>query len=120
MTSKWDFADEVVGRLLPFGPVSARRMFGGFGIYVDGVMFGLIGFDELYFKVDDGNRDDYLSAGAGPFTYRRGQRRVEMSYYRVPDEVFADGGTLAEWAEGAYQAARRAKGAKRLKARRTS
>lgn len=54
MARSKEFADEAAGRLLPFGPVVARRMFGGFGIFLDGVMFGLIGFDKLFFKVDGG------------------------------------------------------------------
>ena len=50
------FASFVIECLQPLGPVSARRMFGGHGIYLHGTMFALIAYDQLYFKVDDGNR----------------------------------------------------------------
>lgn len=109
MASDREFADEVTGRLLPFGPVAARRMFGGFGVYLDGVMFGLIGWNQLYFKVDDGNREAYERAGMAPFTYQGKTKPVSLSYWGVPDDVFDDPGRLAEWAESALAAARRAK-----------
>ncbi len=118
MASASEFADQVVGRLLPFGPVAARRMFGGFGVYLDGVMFGLIGWNTLYFKVDDGNRGDFERAGMEPFTYQGKTKPIRMSYYQVPGEVFDDAERLAEWAASALAAARRAKEAKKPAKRR--
>ena len=117
MASSKEFADEVVGRLLPLGPVAWRRMFGGFGIYLDGVMFGLIAYDTLYFKIDDGNRPDYEAAGSHPFTYEGKRKPVEMSYWRVPDDVYDDIEALATWGERAHSAARRAKAKKGPKRR---
>ncbi len=84
-------------------------MFGGFGVYLDGLMFGLIAYDTLYFKVDDGNRQEYIDAGEPPFTYQGKSRPVEMSYYRVPERLFDNPVELAEWAERAHQAAQRSK-----------
>lgn len=109
MPSSTAFRDRVLGLLLPFGPVTARAMFGGYGLYLDGVMFGLIAYDTLYFKVDNGNRDDYVEAGAGPFTYEGRHRPVEMSYYRIPEPVADDPAVLAEWAKRAHQAAKRSR-----------
>src|ERR687898_1887503 len=63
-----EFLSYVVESLQPLGPVSARRMFGGFGIYLHGTMFALIAYDTLYLKVDDGNRSAYEAAGLEPFT----------------------------------------------------
>ena len=112
MPSSTEFRDRALGLLLGFGPVSARAMFGGYGLYLDGVMFGLIAYDTLYFKVDDGNRDDYVEAGTGPFTYEGKRRPVEMSYFEVPDKVMNNPTTLAKWADRALQAAKRAKAKK--------
>ena len=109
MPSSTEFRDHALGLLLPFGPVTARAMFGGYGLYLDGLMFGLIAYDTLYFKVDDGNRDDYIEAGTGPFTYEGKQRPVEMSYYRIPETLMEDPASLAGWAERAYQAAKRSR-----------
>ncbi len=113
MASNKDYADEVAGRLFLLGPVAARRMFGGFGIFLVGVMFGLIGFDELFFKVDDGNQSDYEHAGMGPFSYQGRNGRISMSYWRVPEEIFEDPEQLSQWAEKALAAARRVKSAKK-------
>ena len=44
-------------------------MFGGAGVYCDGVMFALVPRDTLYFRVDDGNRAAYEAEGLEPFTY---------------------------------------------------
>jgi len=108
-----EFADEVAGRLLPFGPVVARSMFGGFCICLDGVMFGLIGLDTLFFKVDDGNQADYEAAGMEPFSYQGRDRPINMSYWRVPDPVFENPAQLSHWAENALAAARRTKSEKK-------
>ena len=109
MSSSSEFRDKALGLLLVFGPVQARAMFGGYGLYLDGLMFGLIANDVLYFKVDDQNRQSYIDAGSGPFTYEGKSRPVEMSYYRVPDELMDDPGRIAEWAERAHQAAQRSR-----------
>jgi len=84
-------------------------MFGGYGLYLDGIMLGLIAYDTLYFKVDDGNRDDYIKAGTGPFTYEGKRRPVQMSYYEIPEAILDDPAALAKWAELAHQAAKRSR-----------
>jgi TfoX/Sxy family transcriptional regulator of competence genes len=62
-----EFIDYVIDQLLAWGEVSARKMFGGAGLYCDGRMFGLIADDVAYLKVDDSNREDFVKAGAAPF-----------------------------------------------------
>jgi len=112
MPSTKAFRDEMLGRLLPFGPVEARAMFGGFGLYLDGLMFALIAYDRLYFKADDGNRDAFVGAGAAPFSYQGRNRPIELSYYEVPGAVLDNPGRLADWAGHARDAARRARAKK--------
>jgi DNA transformation protein and related proteins len=107
--SRSEFVDAILNRLNLIGPVSARAMFGGYGLYMDGIMFGLIAYDTLYFKVDDGNRDDYIAAGAEPFTYEGKYKPIQMSYHRVPDEVFNHLEQLEAWVQKSHAAARRAK-----------
>lgn len=109
MTLNPDFRDKVLGLLLALGPVQARTMFGGYGVYLDGLMFGLIAEEVLYFKVDDGNRKDYIDAGSTPFTYQGKSKPVEMSYYQVPDSLMNNPGEIAKWAECAHQAAQRSR-----------
>ena len=104
-----EFVSYVVESLQPLGPVSARRMFGGHGIYLDGAMFALIASDQLYLKVDDGNRAAYEAAGLEPFTYSGKGAPVRMSYHEAPGEGFDDPELLCAWAREAYAAALRAR-----------
>ncbi len=101
------FVSYLIDQLAPFGAVAARRMFGGFGLFRDRLMFGLVADQTLYLKADDGCRAAFEAAGAAPFFYRRAGRRVVMSYFSVPAEVLDDADALASWAEAAFAAARR-------------
>ena len=109
MSASPAFADYVLELLAPLGEVSARRMFGGYGIYCDGVMFALIANEVLYLKADDGNRPALEHAGSEPFTYEAKGRRTALSYWRAPDEAMESPGLAAEWARAAYAAALRAR-----------
>jgi DNA transformation protein and related proteins len=103
-----EFVAFVVESLRPLGPVSARRMFGGHGLFLHRLMFGLIADDQLYLKVDDGNRAAYTARGLPPFTYSGKGRTIEMSYREAPSEGFDDPEILCDWAREAYAAALRA------------
>lgn len=92
-------------QLEPLGGVTARAMFGGHGLYRGGRMFGLIAYDELYLKVTDANRPMFLAAHSQPFTYTGKGKPVQMSYWKVPEDVLEDSDTLADWASAAWRAA---------------
>lgn len=109
MASDPAFCDDVTARLTPMGPVIGRRMFGGFGIFLDGLMFGLIADDAFYLKVDDANRAAFEAAKSTPFSYIGKNRPIELSYWRVPDAVFDDPEALIAWSLAALSVARRAK-----------
>ena len=47
MTAEREFATHVVDLLDAFGPCEARRMFGGFGIFREGLMFALIADGQI-------------------------------------------------------------------------
>lgn len=94
------------------GHVSARRMFGGAGIYADGVMFGLIADDTLYLKADDKTKRDFESEGLGPFVYEGGGRTIAMSYWRIPERLLDDPDEMVAWAQTALGVAQRAAAAK--------
>jgi DNA transformation protein len=103
-----EFISYVLDQLSGFGEVTPRKMFGGAGLYHDGLMFALIANDILYFKVDVGNRGDYESAGSEPFRPYPDKNTV-MSYYEVPIDVSEDRDELASWAQAAFEAAIRAR-----------
>ncbi|MGH6922108.1 MAG: TfoX/Sxy family protein [Geminicoccaceae bacterium] len=108
MAGDSEFVGYVIESLRSLGPVGARRMFGGHGIFMDGVMFGLIADHQLYLKVDDGNRNAYEAEGLQPFSYSGQGGPIEMSYREAPSEGFDDPEVLCAWAREAYAAALRA------------
>ncbi len=114
-----EFAEHVRDLLSDLGPVRIHKMFGGAGVYLAGVMFGLIADDTLYLKVDDGNRARYEAAGLPPFAYEREDGPpIRFSYCRAPAEGLDDAELLCEWAREALEAARRAKAARPKRNRR--
>ncbi len=102
-----EFVEFVLGQLSQWGEVSARKMFGGAGLYRDGVMFGLIVDDAAYLKVDDSNRKDFERAGSEPFTFVENGKTITMSYYEIPADVLEKPVTLAQWAQRSFNIARK-------------
>jgi len=100
----------------PFGAVAVKRMFGGCGVYADGVFFALEADGEIYLKADAETKAVFEAAGSRPFVYQGGKKLVTMSYWRLPDEAFEDEDELRRWARLALDAARRAQVAKTAKA----
>jgi DNA transformation protein len=111
-----DYLEYVKDQLAGAGTVTVRKMFGGAGIYLDGVIFGLIAYDTLYLKVDDTNRPDFEAAGMGPFVPFE-DRPFAMQYYEVPAEVLEDSEELGLWAGKAVQVSLRKKAGKKKKGR---
>ena len=108
MAKKSEFVSYLLELLEPIGQVSAKAMFGGFGIYREHLMFGLVANDTLYLKVDDENRNDYETRGLSPFTYSRKGKEYAMSYYQAPEETLENSEELQQWTQKAYLAALRA------------
>jgi len=105
-----EFIEYVVDQLAGWGEVSARKMFGGAGLYCDGVMFGLIADDIAYLKVDDSNREDFIKAGSSAFNpYPEKVKSAVMSYYEIPADILEDAEHLGKWAERALIVARKRK-----------
>lgn len=106
-----DFGEELADRLAALGNVSVRRMFGGQGLFLDGRMFGLVADGTPYLKVDDETREDFVAAGAEPFTYGRPKRDpapTQLGYYEVPTSVLERDEDLLDWARRAVAVAERA------------
>ncbi|HYD69544.1 TfoX/Sxy family protein [Azospirillum sp.] len=103
-----EFADLVCEFLAPMGDVRARRMFGGWGVYLDGVMFALISDDTLYFRTDERTLPAYEAEGLPQFAPFP-DKPMRMPYYRAPDSTLDDGEEMLAWARPAFEAALRAR-----------
>ncbi|MDX2288483.1 MAG: TfoX/Sxy family protein [Hyphomicrobiaceae bacterium] len=112
MTASDAMIESLIEVLAGLGPVKGRRMFGGAGLFADGVMFALIADEVLYLKVDAANRGDFEAERLGPFTYQSKGRPVELSYWRAPDRVLDDPDEMIKWAARALDVARKAARAK--------
>lgn len=111
MASSKGFYEYVVDELFSkISGISGRPMFGGYGIYKDGLFFALIADDELYFKVDDANKSDFEDAGSKPFVYTLSNGKTsQMNYYLLPPEIMEDHNELGGWVEKSVEVARKAK-----------
>lgn len=90
-----------------------RRMFGGHGIFCDGVMFALIADEVLYLKVDCESWPVFADAGCEPFVYEKRGKPIEMSYWTVPEDTAEDVENLRPWAHLALAAANRSRAEKK-------
>jgi DNA transformation protein len=109
------FAEFLRDQLGGLGEVSVRRMFGGAGVYCDGLMFGLVADETLYFRVDDGNQPAFRAEGLEPFSYDGKGRTILLPYWRVPERLFDEPDEMLAWARAALAAARRVAAKKRSK-----
>ena len=104
MSGFTDHLHEVFGA---FGPIETRRMFGGHGVWHQGLMIGLVFGNTLYLKVDELTRGQFAAQGLGPFEYTRQGKTVALSYHRAPEEMLESPAEAIAWARLAYAAALR-------------
>ena len=106
----------------PFGQVTVRRMFGGAGIYREGVMFALEFDGAIFLKVDEASIPDFEREGSRPFVYTRAKSpgkigRASLSYWCLPERLYDDPDQLAVWAERALAIGQREKITPRARAK---
>ena len=113
MGGKDDYLRWVLEQLSGAEGISFRRMFGAFGLYRNGVFFGIVSGDTLFFKVSDAGRAEYESRGMARFRPYRDRPLVSMSYYEVPADVLEDAEECVRWAMRAAEAGAAKAGAKK-------
>lgn len=119
MTVSSDYLAFILDQLTTLGGVTARRMFGGVGLYRDEFFFALLDDDVLYFKADESNRTDYEREGMKRFTPFPDQPQYEMGYYEVPASALDDREELAVWARKSLAVAMTAKARRPARKKRT-
>jgi len=108
MVFKSEFVNYILELLEPFEDITAKSMFGGYGIFKDGLMFALIANDVLYFKADDFNRFEFERLNLGPFIYSKNNKSTAMGYYKAPEEACDNSEQMLSWARLGFEAALRA------------
>lgn len=87
------------------GPVKAQRMFGGYGLSVDGLNVALIAWDTLFLKTNAQTAPHFLAEGARPFEYEARGKTQRLHYHTPPDEALESPALMAPWARRALAAA---------------
>ncbi|TSA13754.1 MAG: TfoX family protein [Betaproteobacteria bacterium] len=109
-----EFVEYVMELFGPFGTVAARRMFGGYGVYLDGLMFAIVAGEMLYLKADEMNRIEFEQAGCEMFGYVRKGKRAALNFFRAPADAMESPEQMLPWARTAYAAALRANAKKQV------
>ena len=106
MRKDTQFVTFVAEQLAALGEVDARAMFGGHGIYIDGLFCAIVHRDTLYLKADGQTRAEFESLGMQPFRPFAG-KPTTMRYYRIGADLLENRVQLLAWARKAMAAARR-------------
>lgn len=118
MSANDDLLDILKDALSSLGTVSGRRMFGGVGVYFDGIFFAIIDGGVVYFRTYEATRSNFEAEGSRAFTYATKNGPAQLgSYWRVPERLIDDPDELCDWAKGAIAAARDVSAAKERKQR---
>ena len=99
MNSKNEFKEYVLDQLCRLNGVECKHMFGGFGLYCNGVFFAIIADGCVYFKTNSTTVDAFKARGMQPF--KPSAKQTLKNYYEVPAEILEDEDQLAEWAKRA-------------------
>lgn len=91
------------------GPVTIKRMFGGKGVYRNGLIVAIDLNNELMLKADPESAPLFEAAGARQWSYegKRGKKPVFMPYWSIPDAALDDPEEMTRWTRLAYEAALR-------------
>lgn len=109
MSAKSDFAAYCAQLLAPLGEARTKRMFGGWGLYVDDAFVAIIEKEVLYLKADDETRPQFEAAGGRRFEYTRQGQPQGAGFWTVPPGAMDSPAAMQPWARLALDAARRAK-----------
>jgi DNA transformation protein len=94
------FKDFIAEKLGFIEGITFKSMFGGYGIYKDGIVFAIIADDQLFFKVNDELKKQYESMGSSPFTYENNKgKKISMSYWELPADVLENDEELEKWVD---------------------
>lgn len=99
-----DYINFIVELFSEHGHITYRSMFGGWGLYYNSIIFAIIVDNEVYFKVDGSNMDQYISYNSRPFEYMKSDKLIKVSSYMLlPEEILYSPETLGNWIRQSYE-----------------
>jgi DNA transformation protein len=108
MSRRHEFLELVLDQMAALGAISARAMFGGHGLYCNGLFIAIVTRDKLYFKADARSQPRFETRGLPRFQYQARGKTVQLLYYEAPPEVYENAQAMLEWGQLALAAAVRA------------
>lgn len=72
------------------GSITARSMFGGFGIFSDGTIFALVVKDVLHIRATTQTLDYFTSMGFQPYSYQKRGSTTVTRYFALPEILWED------------------------------
>ncbi|MEK9950641.1 MAG: TfoX/Sxy family protein [Curvibacter sp.] len=108
MPQRSEFLEFVIGQMAGLGRITARAMFGGHGLYCNGLFIAIVTDEQLYFKADPRSQPRYEACGLRRFQYQARGKTVQLLYYEAPTEVYDDARAMVDWGQLALAAAVRA------------
>ncbi|MDZ5761814.1 TfoX/Sxy family protein [Candidatus Cyrtobacter comes] len=90
------FIDYVIDILSPLYQVKARKLFGGYGLYINNKIFAITVKQELYFKYKHTISKFFPELNLEPLSYEKNGKTIQMSYWKVPAEILEDQESLGQ------------------------
>ena len=112
MANSRDYVAHVLELMRPAGAATARAMFGGHGVYVDGMIVAIVVDDVVFLKTDERTRPRFIAGGGEPFRYSTKRGAVQVTaYWQPPGEALESAEGMRAWLRLAIDAALRSRGA---------
>ena len=93
----------ILSSLAAARPIESKPMFGGLGLYHDGVFMGVVDDDRLYLKIDPVTEPAYVAKGMAAWSV------TPSAYRELPSDVLEDPIVCGDWLDAARDAAVRRK-----------
>ena len=95
--------------LSTLGNIGYRPLFGGYSLFVDGVIFAMVSDGELYLRACEQCTDYFTKKSAQTLQYFKRGLPIQLNYYRVDDELWQDRERLIQLSSSALRSAQREK-----------
>jgi len=93
--------------LSTLGDIGYRPLFGGYSLFVDGVIFAMVSEGELYLRACEQCTEYFTKKSAPTLQYYKRGLPIQLNYYRVDEELWQNMSQLILLSSSALRGARR-------------